>query len=97
MNDLIWITRDKGEYRTIKQRINKTCLRVNYSPQSGPGGNTSDEEVKKTSKRLSDYDSEDPENYATLPMYSSLSNSFTNTESKQSMLKAGRAASKMSK
>jgi hypothetical protein len=50
INDLLWITRDKAEYKTVKLRVNKTCLRVNYTPQTGTGtgGNTSDEEVKKT-------------------------------------------------
>lgn len=95
INDLLWITRDKAEYKVVKQRVNKTCLRVNYTPQTGPGGNTSDEEVKKTSKRLSDYDSEDPENYATLPMYSAVSDSFSQIETKQGMMKAGRAAAQM--
>jgi hypothetical protein len=44
---------------------------------------------------LSDYDSEDPENYATLPMYSSLGNSFSQIETKSNMMKAGRAAAQM--
>jgi hypothetical protein len=98
VNDLLWVTKDKAEYKTVKLRVNKTCLRVNYNPQTGAGsagGATSDEEIKKTSKRLSDYDSEDPENYATLPMYSAVSNSFSQIETKSSMMKAGRAAAQM--
>lgn len=95
MKDLLWVTNNKPEYRTVKQRVNKNCLRVNYNPQSGPGGNTSDEEVKKTSKRLSDYDSEDPENYATLPMYQRVSSNFSNIETKAGMLKSARGAAQM--
>jgi hypothetical protein len=32
INDLLWITKDKSEYKTVKLRVNKTCLRVNYTP-----------------------------------------------------------------
>jgi hypothetical protein len=66
-----------------------------FAKKAGDGG-TTEEEAEATIKRLSDYDSEDPENFSNLPLYENNSG-FGNKISKQGMKQTARNALQLTK
>lgn len=95
MKEIVFISKDQPEYEVLKQRMEKNCLRVNYHAKASggggtSGGGTSDDEVRASLKRLSDYDSEGLENFSHLNLYQN------QVISSNSVLKSARGASKMS-